>query len=423
MSKFIIDGPAKLQGEINVFGAKNVALKLIAASILIKDQIVLKNMPDILDAQNLLQIIKKAGATVDFSNNELKIDTSAMKDIDPDPELMEKLRASVVLIGPYLARFGRVNVPRPGGCSIGSRPIDVHLNAFKQMGVKISHKENGGCNDNLYHISCERITGSQIDLKEASCTATENILMAAVLAAGKTTISNAAKEPQIADLANFLNQSGAHITGAGEDVIEIEGADALKGLEYSIMPDPIEAGTFASLAITTNSHIKITNCRPADLTVFLDKIKEMGVEFSTGETYIEIIDSANLKATTVETAIHPGFPTDLQAPMGLIMSQANGESSIKENLYENRLGYLEELKKMGAKVEIIDAHEAKIFGPTKLHGAKIESLDLRAGATVLLAGLCAEGQTEIANAEIIDRGYEKIEERLSAIGAKIKREI
>lgn len=421
MSKFVIEGPSKLNGEISVLGAKNVALKLIAAAVLIKAPITLTNMPDIVDARNMLEILKHAGAEFEQNGHEVKIDTSNLSNGDPDAKLMEKLRASVVLIGPYLARFGRVNIPRPGGCAIGTRPINIHLDAFEQMGVKILHKENGGCNDNLYHLSCDNLYGTDIKLKEASCTATENVMMAAVLANGKTMIHNAAKEPQIIDLANFLNEAGASVQGAGTSVIEIIGTEKLHGLEYKIMPDPIETGTFACLAIVTKSKIKITECKPDDLRAFLDKISEIGVSIEVGENYIEIVDSKNLKATTISTAVYPGFPTDLQAPIGLVLTQASGISQIKENLFENRLGYLDELNKMGAHTEIINNHTANISGPTKLHGAKIESLDLRAGATVLLAGLCAEGKTIIENAEIIDRGYENIEVRLVKLGARIKR--
>jgi UDP-N-acetylglucosamine 1-carboxyvinyltransferase len=424
MSKFEIQGPNNLVGEIKVFGAKNVALKLIAATVLIKDKVTLKNMPQILDIQNMLEILEKAGADISQNGHETTIDTTNLSSNDPDGVLMEKLRASVVLIGPYLARFHRINVPRPGGCSIGTRSIDVHLDAFTQLGIDIVHKTDGSgdtCQDNLYHFSCANIYGQNIQLKEASCTATENIMMAAALSSGKTVINNAAQEPQIEDLANFLNSAGAQITGAGSSIIEIVGVETLKGLSYTIMPDPIEAGTFVCLAAITNSEIKITHCKPDHLRPFLDKITDIGINFEVGDDYIVVKPTNELRPTNIDTAVYPGFPTDLQAPIGLVLTQADGESTICENLFENRLGYLNELEKMGAKIKIIDNHTAKIAGPTKLHGSQISSLDLRAGATVLLAGLAATGTTIIENAEMIDRGYEKIEERLSALGAKIKR--
>lgn len=424
MSKFEIQGPNKLAGEIKVYGAKNVALKLIAATVLIKDKVTLKNMPQILDIQNMLEILEKAGAEISQSDHETTIDTTNLSSSDPDGILMERLRASVVLIGPYLARFHKVSIPRPGGCSIGTRSIDVHLDAFTQLGISIAHKTDSAgntCQDNLYHFSCESISGQNIELKEASCTATENILMAAAISSGKTIINNAAQEPQIEDLANFLNCAGAQITGAGTSVIEIIGVETLHGLTHTIMPDPIEAGTFVCLAAITNSEIKITHCKPDHLRPFLDKITDIGINFEVGEDYITVKPTNKLLATSIDTAVYPGFPTDLQAPIGLVLTSAQGESTIHENLFENRLGYLNELEKMGAKIKITDSHTATIFGPTKLSGANIDSLDLRAGATVLLAGLAATGTTIIENAEMIDRGYEIIEDRLSALGAKIKR--
>jgi len=422
MSKFEILGPCSLSGEIAVVGAKNVALKLIAASAMIKDKVVLTNVPDILDIANMLEILKKNGAKIERNGHNLTIDTTNLTNDDPDPILMEKLRASVVLIGPYLARFHSVNIPRPGGCSIGTRPIDVHLDAFTQMEVKISHKDSSSKNcDNLYHFSCDELFGHSVELKFPSCTATENLIMLAALSSGKTTISNAAREPQIEDLANFLNTAGASISGAGTSVIEIIGTEKLHSLTYDIMPDPIEAGTFVCLAVAANQKMKITNCDPDDLRPFLDKLSEAGANFEIGENYILVEPTTKLKAINFETAVYPGFPTDLQAPMGLVLTQAEGESEITENIFENRLGYLKELQKMGASVEIISQNKAKITGPTPLRGADIESLDLRAGATVLLAGLIAQGKTVIENAEMIDRGYENIEKRLSALGTNIKR--
>ena len=424
MSKFEIEGPNNLRGEIAVFGAKNVALKLIAASVLIPGKVILHNVPDIIDVTNMLEILKKAGAEISQSGHTLEIDTTNLSDSDPDPILMEKLRASVVYIGPYLSRFKKLNIPRPGGCSIGSRSIDVHLDAFRQLGAKVTHKNvtnSDNCIDRLYHISCECFSGQTANLKEASCTATENILMAASLIPGQTIIKNAAKEPQITDLAKFLNRAGANISGAGNSEIIVKGVEKLHGLDFTVMPDPIEAGTFIALGIVTKSLLKVTHCHPEDLQPFLSKLTEIGVKFSTGEEYIQLEKVDELKSVNIETDIFPGFPTDLQAPIGLVLTQTEGTSQIKENLFENRLGYLNELAQMGANIEIQDCHTAKIIGPTKLTGAEIESLDLRAGATVLLAGLAAEGKTTINKAEIIDRGYEKIEERLAKLGAKIKR--
>lgn len=414
MSKFEIQGPSKLSGEIEVYGAKNSALKLIAACILIKDKIILENVPDILDINILIDILIKNGAQITRTGHTLNIDTTNLSDTDPDETLVKKFRGSIVLAGPYLARFGKINIPQPGGCAIGTRPIDDHLNGFRQAGTEIN---KNGC---IYEYKREKIEGAQINIRP-SVTATENMIMTQVLAKGLTTISNVAREPQITDLANFLNQAGAKITGDGSSTINIEGVEKLHGLTYKVMPDPFEACTFICLAAAANSQIKIKACEPNHLYPFLDKLKEIGVDFEIGQDYVKINDASHLKATNIITDIFPGFSTDMQAQTGVVLTQAHGKSHVNETLFENRLGYLKELQDMGAKVEMINAHEANIYGPTPLVGAQIKSLDLRAGATMILAGLIAKGETILENAEMIDRGYEKIENRLSALGAKIKR--
>jgi len=414
MSKFEIQGPAKLTGEISVLGAKNSALKLIAATVLIKDKVVLENVPDILDINILIDILKKNGAEIVRTGHTLNIDTTNLTSADPDETLVEKFRGSIVLAGPYLARFGKINIPQPGGCAIGARPIDDHLNGFRQLGTDIV---KNGC---IYEYKREKNEGAQIEIRP-SVTATENMIMTQVLAKGLTTINNVAREPQIADLANFLNQAGAKISGAGTSTITIEGVEELKGLTYKVMPDPFEACTFICLAAATNTQIKIKDCEPNHLYPFLDKLKEIGVDFEIGSDYVKINDASHLKAIDITTGVFPEFSTDMQAQTGVVLTQAQGTSHINETLFENRLGYLNELENMGAKIKMINAHEANIYGPTKLVGAQIKSLDLRAGATMILAGLIAEGETTIDHIEIIDRGYEKIEERLAQLGANIKR--
>jgi len=418
MSEFYIDGPGKLSGEIEVMGAKNAVMKMIAACILIPGKVVLKNVPDILDIETIIEILVKNNASIQRDDHNLEIDTSALQDKDPDPALVEKMRGSVVLVGPYLARFGKIQIPQPGGCAIGVRPIATHVDAFRQFEIEVVSEENN------YKFASSGIIGQTINLKEASVTTTENILMTAVLARGTTQINNAAKEPEIVDLANFLNQAGANISGAGTDTIIIEGVEQLSPIEYEVMPDRIEAATFAALAVVTNSELKITHCRPEHLKAFLDAIQMMGVSFELGSDFILIkaqLKPNSLKAIDVQTAPYPGFATDIQALIGLIMTQASGESHLTENLFENRLGYLKELQEMGAQIRVLNNKQAVIIGPTKLHGANIESLDLRAGATLILAGLTAEGQSTISPAETIDRGYERIEERLAKVGARIER--
>lgn len=417
MSKFIINNSENLKGEISVFGAKNAAMKIIAASVLVTGKVLLDNVPDILDVQIIIDILKNNGAYVERHGHILEINTAELTGQNPDPDLVKKMRGAIVLIGPYLARFNHIRVPHPGGCVIGTRPIDVHLDAFQQMGAQIQEEEN-----NFYALSTQGLKSPRVTLKSQSVTATENILMAAILGSGHTILENAACEPEIADLANFLNAAGAKISGADTKTIEIMGVHALHGLNYKVMPDRIEAGTFATLAVVTKSNLKITHCHPAHLDAFFKKFDQIGVNYSLGQDWIEIKKpQGELQATNLETAVYPGFPTDLQAPLGLILTQVQGQSQITENIFENRLTYLEDLAKMGAQIEIIDSHIAKIEGPTPLRGIEIEGPDLRAGVTLLLAGLAASGQTVISNAEIVDRGYEQIETRLKRIGAKIER--
>lgn len=416
MAKFEIEGPNRLSGEIVTFGAKNAALKMIAAAVLISGEAVLENIPQIEDIKTLSRILVANGARIDFSGHRLIINTANLTEADPDPKLVKKMRASIVLAGPYLARFGRLNLPQPGGDAIGSRPIDIHLDGFKKLGVNVNY------DGEIYHLSCDKLTGNSVNLRFASVTATENVLMAAVLAKGTTIINNAAREPEIADLANFLNGCGAKIRGAGASQIKIEGVDKLTaGRPYRVMPDRIEAGTWVALSLITKSPLKITHCQPEHLTAYLAKIEALGGRFEKGSDFLYIKDSPQFEPVDIATAVYPGFPTDLQAPFGLLLSQTPGQSRIKETIFENRFGYLKELAEMGVKAEIISPHEAKIFGSNPLRGAKLDSIDIRAGATLILAGLAAEGKTIINNAEIIDRGYEKIEERLQKIGAKITR--
>jgi len=414
MAKFEIFGPNKLEGEIEVFGAKNAAMKMIAASVLIKDKVILENVPDILDIQTIIEILTKNGAKISRTGHILKIDTNNLTNQDPDPKLVEKMRGSVVLIGPYLARFGKISIPQPGGCAIGSRPLDDHLNGLRQTSTEISQ------NNATFNFKRGKLIGEEINLCP-SVTATENMIMAQVLATGNSIIKNAAREPQIVDLANFLNKAGAKISGAGTSEIRVEGVQKLHGLTYRVMPDPFEAATFICMAAMTKSDLRVNNCQPEHLHPFLDEMKKIGVELEVGDDYVRVKNAASLNAADIFSDFYPGFSTDMLPQTALVLTQAHGLSHINEKLFEGRLGYLKELQQMGAKVHILDKHRAEIEGPAQLHGARIESLDLRAGATLILAGLAAEGKTVIKDAEIIERGYEKIEERLAKLGAKIKR--
>lgn len=416
--KFIIQGGNKLKGEISVMGAKNAALKMIAASVLFNGEVVLNNVPDILDIRNLQNILEKNGAVFLRSGNQLKIDTSKLTNHDPDPVLVEKMRGSIVLIGPYLARFGQIGLPQPGGCAIGCRPIDIHLHVFKEFGVDIKKEEN-----NFYQFKVEKLKAGKISFDKISVTATENAILAAVLTEGETEISHAACEPEITDLIKFLNRAGAKIDGEGTNNLKITGVEKLNKIEYTVMPDKIEAATFITLGLMTDSQITVNGLRIEDIQIFLDKLTEIGASFESGENFVKIKNTQNLKAFEIETAVYPGFATDWQALMGLIATKTEGQSKINETIFENRLGYLKELQNMGANIEILNKHEALVNGPTSLKGAQIESLDLRAGATLVIAGLAANGKTIIEEAQIVDRGYEKIEERLQKLGAQITREL
>ena len=388
-------------------------MKMIAASILIGDRVELENVPDISDIQALSTILIKMGAQIERDQHRLTLDTSQLKAIEPEASLVRSIRASVVLIGPLLARFGQVSLSHPGGDKIGRRPIDRHIKAFRQLGVKVEEIQDG------YLFQKGKLTKNRVVFERISVTATENILLFAAGQTQKITIENAAIEPEIMDLIEFLKKAGAKIQVTGRKMT-ISGGQ-LRGVNHRVIPDRIEAGTFAVLAAASQSPLKISAINPEHLQPFCEKLAEIGVQFEIGRDFLYIKSSSVLKPVTIKTAEYPGFSTDWQPPMSLLLTQANGKSRIYENIFENRLGHLEELKKMGARVKIRHRHEAEIWGPTKLHCAQIASLDIRSGATLIIAGLIAQGQTIINQAENIDRGYEKIEERLQKLGADIRR--
>lgn len=416
MQSFIIKGPTKLKGTISASGSKNAALPIIAASILASGITTLKNVPDIVDIRNLLKILEGLGAKYTFENNIVKIDTTNISSYKPDPLLVKHLRASIVLMGSLLARFGKVEIPTPGGCFIGPRPIDVHLAGFEALGATI--KING----DEYSLEAQHLKGCRFTLREMSVTATENILQAAVLAEGETELRLTATEPHVTDFCNFLVKMGAKIEGIGTNFLIIVGVKELKSVEYEIIPDQIEAGTFAILGAVGNGELTVKNFVSEHHDILLNEFSEMGVNFTLGKDQITVKQSGRLKPVNIKTQVYPGFPTDLQAPFSILLTQADGKSEIFETLFEGRLNYLHELNKMGASTVISNPHQAKITGPTTpLHGTHISGLDLRAGATLIIASMIAEGTSEINGAEVIDRGYENIVEKLTSIGAKIER--
>lgn len=414
MEKYVIEGGHKLHGEIPVYGAKNEALKVIAASVLLDGECKIKNIPEIEDIHRLVEIIENLGATVTRNGHEMTINPQTINKTHPADNLVHKLRSSVMLAGPLLARFGEVTMAHPGGCVIGQRPIDMFLSGFEAMGAKVKETENE------YTLRAKKLHGAKIIMPWVMVTATESLMMTACLAEGTTTIVNAAMEPEIPALADFLNACGAKISGAGTPVITIEGVEKLSGGECDIIPDRIEAGTFAIMGLITESDITITNCNPKHLEVVIETLRKSGANLEIGDTWIKTKPS-KLKAIELRTHEYPGFPTDLQAPFTVLMTQANGLSLIHEVIYDGRLFYTDKLSAMGSKIIMCDPHRVIVSGPNPLFGRRLESPDLRAGMALILAGLAAKGKTTIENIYQIERGYENPIARLRALGAKIEK--
>lgn len=411
----IIGGQA-LSGEISVKGAKNQVIKMMAAAVLADGEWRFENVPQIEDVSRMIELLKSIGVEVEQSDSELKLKNSGSLNNKIDKLLAARLRASVMLAGPLLAKTGEVFMPHPGGCQLGQRPIDIFIESFKALGAEITDSEEG------YNIKAEKLKGAEIMLRRISHTVTEAIMMTATQAEGKTVIKNAAAEPEIKALADFLNSVGAKIEGAGTNTIVIEGITPLSAGEACIIPDRIEAGTFVMMGLLTNSEISVTSCDPSHLENLLLHLKMMGAEFEIGEDYIKTKKHNGLKGVP-DTVTHeyPGLATDLQPPYTLLMTQANGFSMVRETIFDNRFTFTDLLKQMGANIIVCDPYRVVVQGPTKLKGRFLTSPDLRAGVTLVLAGLIAEGTTRIDNIYQIERGYENIVERLAALGANIKR--
>ena len=414
--KFLIKGGLPLSGEVEISGSKNEAGAILAASLL-AEECEIENFPLVSDILEEIEILKEMGAEIEWSGpKKIKIKTGKIDPAKIPVNLFEKMRISVLLIGPFLAKFQKFRVPHPGGDKIGLRPISTHLEAFKDFGVKIEKKEG------FYHFEAPKnLEGKRIVLKEFSVTATENLMMLASLMPGKTKIEIAATESHVQNLGRFLEKMGVKIEGIGTHSLLIEGKEKLFGESFSISPDPIEAGTFLIAFAITGGEGRIKNVKSEDSIFFLEKMKEIGVKFEIQDSEILVKPSKEFRATKIQVLPHPGFPTDLQPQTSVLLTQAQGKSLIHEPLYENRFQHLHELRKMGADIEITDPHRALIFGKTALLGNKINSADIRSGATLILAGLVAKSQTTIENITQIERGYEKIEEKLKKIGAKIER--
>ena len=414
--KFVIKGRKTLSGEIEVRGSKNAAGPVLAACLLTEKECVIENLPLIEDIFNILEVLKSMGVKVEnIGERKVKIIADSLDVEKIDFEKISKTRISVLLFGSLLHRIKHFKIGAPGGDRIGLRPISVHLKALEKLGARIK-RENG-----FYEVDCEKLKGTEIILEEFSVTATENVMLAAVLAEGKTIIKGAACEPHVQDLGKMLEAMGAKINGVGTHTIEIEGVKSLNGVLHSIISDPIEAATFIVLGAVVPGKIIIKNVDFDYLDLFLEKLSSMGVKFEKGKNEITVFYAPDLEHTKIQALPCPGFPTDFLPVVIPLLTQAKGKSLVHDPLYESRFNYVQELRKMGADIEIVDPHRAFVFGPVKLIGSNIASWDIRAGACLVIAGLMAEGDTVIDNVFQIDRGYEKIEERLQKLGADIKR--
>ena len=409
-----VQGGKELEGRVKISGAKNSAVALLPATLLCDESVNLLNVPDISDTVALFDILSYLGAKITSLGEEsYKIDVSNIENKPITDEMSNKLRASYYFMGALLGKYKKAVVSYPGGCSIGSRPIDLHLKGFESLGAKIKYEEN-----NII-ISAEELKGSNIYLDFASVGATINIMLAAVKAEGTTIIDNSAREPEIVNIAMFLNSMGAKITGAGTSTIRIKGVKNMHSSVHEVIPDRIEAGTYIMIGACACKSLVVENIIPEHLEALTQKLIEMGVDLKIEDDSIYISNKNKLKAVKIKTQVYPGFPTDMQQIMSLLMTTAEGRSVIEETIYENRFQNLYEIKKMGANVEI-NSNKGYIFGPTKLRGKTVNATDLRAGASLVLAALIAEGTTTINNADYILRGYEHITEKLTSLGAKIE---
>lgn len=411
-----IEGGHQLEGEVTISGAKNATVALIPAAVLANGPVTIVGIPQIADVNNLCEILNILNIEVTkVADDHLIIDPTNMKNTDLVQDAVTKLRASYYFMGALLGKYGHVRMKMPGGCYLGPRPIDLHIKGFEALGAEVKFEK--GC----YEITAKELIGTKIFLDIASVGATINIMMAAVYAKGRTTIENAAKEPEIIDVATLLNKMGAKVRGAGTNVITIDGVDNLMGCFHEIIPDRIEAGTFIVIAAACAKKMRINNVIPQHLESLLSKLDEMGVNMHVGIDYVEVEESKDLKGTDVTTKPYPGFATDLQQPLTVLMTQAMGESKVEDTIYPERFKHCYELTKMGANIEVRNG-EADIEGPTPLGGTEVVATDLRCGAAMVVAGLIADGVTTISDIYHIDRGYSELDKKLTALGAKIWRE-
>lgn len=416
MEKIIVKGGNRLEGTVRVEGAKNAVLPVIAASMIASEgKSIIRDVPTLADVSTINEVLRHVNADVHFENNTITVDASKKLETEAPFEYVRKMRASVLVLGPLLARYGHAKVALPGGCAIGSRPIDLHLKGFEAMGAKVN------VGNGFVEVSVDgRLQGAKIYLDMPSVGATENIIMAAALADGKTVLENSAKEPEIVDLANYLNKMGAKIVGAGTESIKIEGVEKLVGADHTVIPDRIEAGTFMVAAAMTKGNVLVENALPEHLRPVISKLQEMGVTVTEENGGLRVIGPDKLSATDIKTFSHPGFPTDMQSQMMALMLQADGTSVITETVFENRFMHVEEFRRMNAKMRI-EGRSVIIEGPSNLQGAEVAATDLRAAAALILAGLNAENFTRVTELKHLDRGYVDFAGKLAALGADIER--
>ncbi|MBR3979336.1 MAG: UDP-N-acetylglucosamine 1-carboxyvinyltransferase [Oscillospiraceae bacterium] len=418
MAKYEIIGGTPLSGEVTISGAKNAAVAILPAALLVAGKCRVENVPDISDVRILLDILQDMGAQVEWeAPGVVRLDCTQITKTTPNPVLVRKMRASYYLMGALLSRFGEANVALPGGCNFASRPIDQHIKGFRALGADVEETED------YVNLAAgeDGLCGSRISLDVVSVGATVNIIMAATLLPGQTVIENAAKEPHIVDLANFLNTMGARISGAGTDTVKIRGVERLHGGSYAIIPDQIEAGTYLAAVAAAGGNVLVKNVIPKHMECITSKLQEMGAKVINYDDCIRIRSEGRLRNTTVKTRPYPGFPTDMQAQICVCMALADGVSRLTENVYETRFfGYCTELQDMGAEI-LVNGKTAIVTGTEKLHGTEVCAHDLRAGAALIIAGLVAEGKTTVRNVHFVERGYENIIEKFTALGARITR--
>jgi UDP-N-acetylglucosamine 1-carboxyvinyltransferase len=419
VDKIIVRGGRQLEGEVAVSGSKNAALPILISSLLTAETCVYQGIPNLVDINTTLKLLAGLGVDVDKESwardtGDLTLRAERVKNLEASYDLVKTMRASFLVAGPLLARFGRAHVSTPGGCAIGTRPVNLHLKGLAAMGASIDQVHG------YIEARAEKLRGTKIYLDLPSVGATENLMMAASLAEGTTIVENAAKEPEIEDLATVLNKMGAQVQGAGSDIIRIEGVTSLRGVTHRVIPDRIEAGSFVIAAVLTGSDVLVTGGRPAHLDAFFIKLKEAGVDLVTDENSVRVKGNGKLKSVDVTTLPYPGFPTDLQAQMMVLMSVADSVSVITETIFENRFMHAQELDRMGADIRL-EGNRAVVRGVKELSGAPVMATDLRASVSLILAGLVASGTTEISRVYHLDRGYEHIEKKLSKLGAAIER--